>query len=255
MDLKELYDYSYDFLITKDSKYLKKELIDDFISTADIKDCNSLTDAYELLLNILQDFNRYPYVIKYIDRKDKIKEILHNYDFSYIARLEPSQLLEIFRDAFKFDRDTLWLRYTKGVISGAKYMLNFDNYDDFKNTFDSFNTNDMTREYFAMFLSTKIDNMGFAIACNWLKELGYYEYAKPDTHTKDICDALHLASKKNDVKCFEAMVKVAREAGVKTYKVDKVWWLICTGNFYRYNIKCPEYKNEFILSLKYKFNT
>ena len=80
--------------------------------------------------------------------------------------------------------------------------------------------------------------MGFAIACNWLKELGYVNYPKPDVHMKDICQALGLINgKRTDIDCFEAMVKVARECNVEPYKLDKVWWLICSGNYYRYNIR------------------
>ena len=117
----------------------------------------------------------------------------------------------------------------------------------------SFNKNDMTREAFALFLSRKIFNMGFAIACNWLKELGYYKYAKPDTHTKDVCRSLELLTDDDDIKCFEAMIKTANEAGVEAYKVDKVWWLICSGNYYRYNIILPnprQRKERFLNMLK-----
>lgn len=109
----------------------------------------------------------------------------------------------------------------------------------FFSTFDSFDKSDMTREAFALLIQSKIYNMGFALACNWLKELGYYKYAKPDRHTKDVCKALRLISSDNDIECFEAMMKTAQEAGVEAYAVDKVWWLICSGNFYRYEIQLP----------------
>lgn len=137
-------------------------------------------------------------------------------------------------------------------------MLTFKDYNDFKSTFDSFDNNDMTREAFALLLSTKIYNMGFALACDWLKELGYYHYAKPDTHTKDICAALNLSANDDPIGCFEAMVKIAKSAEVDAYKVDKVWWLICTGNFYRYNVKLPlagspKLKEKFISALKKEF--
>ena len=86
--------------------------------------------------------------------------------------------------------------------------------------------------------------MGFAIACNWLKELGYEHYAKPDTHTMDICAALGLSEPKDALGSFEAMVRIAKEAGVVEYKVDKVWWVICTGNFYRNDVQLPKTKQR-----------
>lgn len=256
MDLKAVYNYSYDFLVEQAKGYVSKQDVDDFISNPDTKSLSSLCDAYELLLNIIQDFNRYPNVIKFAERKTEIRSILHDYDLQYIANLSPDELLQTFKKRFKFDKDKMWLRYTKGVISGAKFMLGFKDFSEFKSTFDSFNVNDMTREAFALFLSKKIDNMGFAIACNWLKELGYYQYAKPDTHTKDICEVLGLAPKDDDLACFEAMVKVSKAAGVDAYKVDKVWWLICSGNFYRYNKMLPnpgQRKDLFLTELKRKF--
>ena len=92
--------------------------------------------------------------------------------------------------------------------------------------------------------------MGFAVACNWLKELGYVNYPKPDVHMKDICYAFGLIdSKKRDIDCFEAMIRVANECEVEPYKLDKVWWLICSGNFYRYDIQLPnpqKTKNDFL---------
>lgn len=259
MDLKKVYGFSYDYLLKVANGYLSEDKIKDHISIPDAKNCDSIISAYELLIEILQDFNRYPNVIKYSERKDEIKHILHNYDLSYIASLTQNELLSTFKSTFGFEREMMWRKYAKSIITGASFMLSFKNYAEFKSTFDSFDSNDMTREALALLISTKIFNMGFALACNWLKELGYYQYAKPDTHTKDICAALNLAENNDDIECFEAMVKIAKSAEVSAYKVDKVWWLICSGNFYRYNVKLPlagspQLKENFISELKKNFN-
>ena len=259
MDLKAVYEFSYDYLVAKAEGILTKQQIDDFISTPDTKGMHSITEAYELLLAILQDFNRYPSVIKYAVRKDVIKEILHGYDMNYISKLDPEDLMYTFKKHFQFDRDLMWLRYSKGVITGAQFMLRFKDYSEFKSVLDSFDVNDMTREALVLLLSRKIFNMGFALACNWIKELGYYRYAKPDTHTTSICKALGLIKENDDdLACFEAMARVAKEANIEAYKLDKVWWLICSGNFYRYNVMLPEpghrLKTEFLSVLKEHFS-
>lgn len=254
MDIKKVYEKSYLFLISEAAKNgITKEMVDEFISKSDVAECNDIVSAYKLLLIIMQDFQMYPNVIKFKERKDCIYRILHNCDLHYISSLKEDDLLNRFKNEFGFEKDTVWKKYCKSIISGAKLMLCFHNDADFKKTFDSFDTNDMTREAFALFLSNKIYNMGFAIACNWLKELGYYKYAKPDTHTKDVCKTLGLVSNNDDIACFEAMLDVANYSGVEAYKVDKVWWLICSGNFYRYNIKLPNpavRKAEFLNYLK-----
>ena len=259
MDLQRVYKFSYNYLLEKALGYITEDRINAFISECDGKNCNSLIDVYELLLAMLQDYNRFPNVIKFYDRKNEMKRILHNFDLEYIADQTPEKLLSAFKNEFGFEKDKLWLRYTKGVISGAKFMLAFSSFDEFKSIIDYFDENDMTREALALYLPNKIHNMGFAIACNWLKELGYSHFAKPDTHTKDICAALGLSSPQDDIGCFEAMAKIAREASVKEYTVDKVWWAICSGKFYRDGVELPDagsskLKRDFILALKKEFH-
>ncbi len=254
MKLKDVYEKSYEYLIEEAEPFgISKEMIDDFISNSDVSECNDIASAFALLLAILQDFNMYPNVIKFEERKNAIIHILKDGDLKYIASLNEDSLLNEFKKEFGFERETIWRKYCKSIISGASFMMGFSDDNDFKHTFDSFNNNDMTREAFALFLSRKIYNMGFAIACNWLKELGYYKYAKPDTHTKDVCKALGLVSNGDDIACFEAMLKTANAAGVEAYQVDKVWWLICSGNFYRYGIKLPnpmQRKDRFLKMLE-----
>lgn len=254
MDLKDVYSRSYSFLLDESAPYnISKNMIDAFISNSDAPECEDIESAYRLLLVIMQDFQMYPNVIQFKQRESCIIETLHNCDLKYISSLTPEQLLSDFKNKFGFEKDCIWHKYCKSIISGALFMLNFKDDAEYKSTFDSFNKNDMTREAFALFLSRKIFNMGFAIACNWLKELGYYKYAKPDTHTKDVCRSLGLLTDDDDINCFEAMIKTANEAGVEAYKVDKVWWLICSGNYYRYNIILPnprQRKERFLNMLK-----
>lgn len=244
MDLKSIYEKSYDFLVNESKEYVSKEQIDAFISMPDVSECRDLHSAYILLLAILQDFNMYPNVIQFENRKTQILRILHDGDLKYISALDEAALLAEFKREFHFQKDIVWHKYCKSIITGARFMTCFTDDDDFKCTFDSFDKNDITREAFALFLSKKIYNMGFAIACNWLKELGYYKYAKPDTHIKDVCLALNLIQNNDDITCFEAIIKVSNAAGVEAYKVDKVWWLICSGNFYRYKINLPHPKQR-----------
>ena len=252
METKDIYKFSYDFLVKKGEGYVTKEQIDAFISESDVQECN-MASIYEILLNILQDFNIYPNVIKFEQRKEEIKKIIHFPDLKYCASLDYIELKNEFKRAFQFENEKCWLNYSKGVVSGAKFLSEFDTYEDFKNLCESFDENVFTREAFALLLSTKISNMGFAIACNWLKEIGYKNYPKPDVHIKDICKAIGVLDEQGkDGDCFEQTIKIAECCGVEPYRLDKVWWLICSGNFYRdsIKIKMPAKKAEFIAALK-----
>ncbi len=251
MTLKCIYDESYSFLLEESKQFVSKEQIDTFINTSDITRPIDVKQAYQLFLAIMQDFHSYPNVIDFNNRKPEIMKILHNCDLKYISELRPEDLLEDFRKEFAFDKDAMWLKYCKSIISGASFMLSFKGDNEFINTLNSFDKNVMTREALGLYLSKKIYNMGFPIACNWIKELGYYGYVKPDRHIKDVCQVLGLVYSDDDLECFETVIKIADEAGVKPYTVDKVWWLICTGNFYRYNIQLlnPEERKRKFLNL------
>ncbi len=254
MTNKGLYDFSYDYFTQQVNLIITKKEIDDFLNIADVKSgWSTWQEVYGLLVVILQDFHSFANVINFKNRKTEIKKVLHNYDLHYISSLKPDNLLTLFKKEFKFERTQMWTRYCKGLISGAKFFLSFKDVEDFRNTCDSMNVNDITRESFALFLSTKIDNMGFAAACNFLKELGYQEYPKPDVHIIDICKELKLIDNKSPIEAYEAIVKVARDAGVTPYHMDKLWWLICSGNLYRYDKKTNPQKRDFIDKAKLHF--
>ncbi len=254
----KIYKFSYQYLIDISKDSVSKEKIDQFIKQPDKRNCNCLEDAFDLLLDVLQDFNRNPNVIKYRTRSQEIKRHIEFPNLQHISLLNPSKLSADFATKFDTNGTRCWENYCKGIVSGAKFLLNFKSYGQFKKLCKSFNKNVMTREAFALLLKEKINNMGFAIACNWLKELGYYNYPKPDTHMKDICLTLKLIDNREDeLGCFEAMSNIAKAAHVRPYMLDKVWWLICTGDFYRYDIKLQipskKLKNDFLKALKYRF--
>ena len=250
MTHSSIYSFSYEYLLKISNEIVSKEEVDDFINNPDVTSCDSIEKAYEMLLIILQDFQMYPNVINFRARSEDIKAKIRFPDVSYCANMDPKELAEYFIEKYNANGKRLWNNYCRSIITGATFLCKFEDYSEFKKTFDEFDTNDLTREAFALYLQTKIFNMGFALACNWLKELGYNNYPKPDVHMKDVCEALGLIdSNKTDIDCFEAMTKVARECNVDPYKLDKVWWLICSGNYYRYDKKLPHpqsNKEEFI---------
>jgi hypothetical protein len=66
-----------------------------------------------------------------------------------------------------------------------------------------------------------------------LKELGYINFPKPDVHLRDMFAALELCENEvDDYRLFKAIIRVAKNAGVTPYALDKLFWLIGSGNFY-----------------------
>jgi hypothetical protein len=84
-----------------------------------------------------------------------------------------------------------------------------------------------------MLLDTEIVGFGFPLACDFLKGLGYENFSKPDVHVKEIFEGIGLCPYgSSDYEVFKAVARVARNAGVTPYNVDKLFWLIGSWYFY-----------------------
>ena len=84
-----------------------------------------------------------------------------------------------------------------------------------------FDYNIHTRVALPLLIDEKINGIGFALACDFLKELGFTSYSKPDVHIKDVFSALDLSGTDN-LSVFEAVDRMATDNGETPYKIDKV---------------------------------
>ena len=96
-----------------------------------------------------------------------------------------------------------------------------------------------------MLISHEISWYGFALSCDFIKELWYTEYCKPDIHMIDVFNGLWLCEK-NDYDTFKCIVKIAKEWWITPYILDKIIRLICSGRFYLDGIEEKGHKKEFI---------
>ena len=138
-----------------------------------------------------------------------------------------------------------WRIWTYSVIDSARFLSSFSGLEDFQGFVESFQYNAATKTALPLYLAKKIRGMGFALACDALKELGYASYPKPDSHMRDIFSELNLCSN-DEMDVFEAMVAMADSLGITPYKLDKVLWLVCSGNFYLEEVRVDGKKFELI---------
>ena len=107
-----------------------------------------------------------------------------------------------------------------------------------------------------MMISIEIYGIGFPLACDFLKEIGFMDFGKPDVHLKEIFKALDLidtnekSTDKQDYQTFKMIDKIARDNGITPFEVDKIFWLIGSANFHRDNIKINSNRKEFIDKVK-----
>jgi hypothetical protein len=128
---------------------------------------------------------------------------------------------------------SLWPHYCQTILSAAVFIQQFETADDFYGWVDFFDQDDRARPSLPMLLSHEIEGFGFALSCDFLKELGYVNFPKPDVHLRDIFTALGLLHDgEEDYQLFKAIVRVAHSANVTPYNADKLFWLIGSGYFY-----------------------
>jgi len=92
-----------------------------------------------------------------------------------------------------------------------------------------------------MILAEEIYGIGYPLACDFLKELGFVNYGKPDVHIINLFEGLGLCHKgASPYEIQKIIVQMAEAKKVSAYNVDKLFWLIGSGKFYDH----PEIGNQ-----------
>ena len=187
-----------------------------------------------------------------IDSKNKriIEEVLRDFNANEIVDKYRSyeKLYIAFKDkdvdhGTGEKRETNWKKYARGLFDGATYLSKEDG-EAILDKLIEFNESEISEQIINEMLNIqkRIHGLGFALTCDWLKECGCTWLAKPDIHIKKVCEAINGNKKLNDKDVIRFMFEWAKEIetqdkDITAYKLDKVIWLICTGNFYLDNVK------------------
>lgn len=253
MDFTTFYKTTNDYLARNLPEGLSVEMMGKYFE-GDACDFDSLEDVYEQLIHSAQNYQRMPNVIKYKSRRDTIKRILHDFDFEKIKKMEIDELYYAFRKEFNVtstdSKMNSWRKWSGSIITAAKLISDFTDVKDFRNFVEQFSYNKPTRMALPLLISTKVSGVGFALACDFLKELGYTDYPKPDVHLIEVFSQLGFSGK-NPMEVFEAIVAMSETckneyADATPYKIDKIIWLICSGNFYLDKKTIGPHKKDFI---------
>ena len=151
---------------------------------------------------------------------------------------------------------SIWPLYCQSVIDAAHFLCSFKDVNDFYIWTDFFAEDFRAKPALPLMISYEISGIGFPLACDFLKELGFSEYGKPDVHLKDIFKALGLIDRneksatKLDYQTLKVIDRIAKVNNTTAYSVDKVFWLIGSGNFYLSDLKIGRQKKTFIEQIK-----
>lgn len=142
-----------------------------------------------------------------------------------------------------------WVIYCKSIVSIAEFLSTYSSIEEFDNFVHGFLTNKHSRLALPLLLKEEIFGFGFALACDFLKETGYPDFVKPDTHINDISRGLGITDAKNDFGVFKDLEAYCQRIDMLPYEVDKLFWLVGSGRFYLNNLKVNTSKWDFIKNI------
>jgi hypothetical protein len=251
---QEVYALAREFLLGLNG--VTPEMLDRHLSLSVGERPNSLTGIYKHLLGTAQNPNMGPKVIGQaiggICKLDSLlcgfqpAAIVEKYGSSWEAVLNDIIVQLKPRGKVRQSPRSLWPRFCRTITSSANFLAKFNDASDFYEWVDLFDQDDRARAALPMLLSYEIDGFGFPLACDFIKELGYLNFGKPDVHLRKIFVALGLSSTEDDYGVFKAIVRVARNVRVTPYNVDKLFWLIGSGNFYLDGVNTGRNRDKFI---------
>ena len=139
--------------------------------------------------------------------------------------------------------------YAKSVLSAAHFLKRFETAQSFHDFVGSFYRDEYTRLALPILLKEEIFGFGFALACDFLKESGYEQFVKPDTHIKELCRAAGITESDTDFVVFKDVISYCDKHGLVPYEFDKLIWLVGSGTLHIDDKQIPINKKEFIASL------
>ncbi len=227
----------------------------------EVKVCN-IPDVHHRLIESLSNRNMMASVIGFNKKEKEIRPILFGYnpDLILAAYKNADELLDKFKNKFHLknvqSKRSLWRKFSEGIISGSNFLASFKDKDDFDSFIKTFARNKYTKAALPMLLSKEIRGFGFALACDFLKEIGYRDYPKPDVMLIDIFYKLGLSVSDEPYEVYKSIVEMSEAVGEDAYTVDKIFWLIGSGKLVGNN-SVGRNRDKFIQSVKamHDYNT
>lgn len=260
MNLNEKYKLTYeiarDYLfnhIPKDHPELTESIIIEHLKPK--PKSKTLNKVFRILVGSIANRQYMTNAINFNNNENKFSKILFNFDphrtikryknaKNLLAHLKKHPELNLPR---KQNKKNAWTIFSEGIISGAHFLSKFNDKKEFDKFVDAFMYSSETKAALPMVLGRLIKGIGFALACNFLKNIGYEDYPKPDVHLIIIFEKLKLSKSNKPYDVFKAIVEMADVVGESPYTVDATFWLISSGNFYmNKEINIKGQREEFI---------
>jgi hypothetical protein len=128
---------------------------------------------------------------------------------------------------------SIWPKYCQTILSAALFFMQFAYGKEFYVWANHFYQDKRSIAALPMILAEEIYGIGYPLACDFLKDLGFVNYGKPDVHIIGIFEGLALCHKgASPYEIQKIIVQMAEAKGVSAGNVDQVFWLIGSGKLY-----------------------
>lgn len=250
---KMLYDDAYQYLLNN-TDGLTREMLNVYLVCGRQ---TTLDGVFWIAVNYVHDMYavRRNVLLYGEENFSKIEKLLRGGDLSYFLQNyseQPDKLFQELHETLEFrdadsDHTLQTIRIYVNVLCGmAEYLSQFENVDAMYARFDRYQTCKERIELVhtiqaatkqCNYLQEKKEGWGFALAANWLKDIGMEQFCKPDRHVKDFSLKLKLTDHKTEEPVFRTFVTLFEEAkqaypDISVFKADRLAFLIGSGDFY-----------------------
>lgn len=240
----QIYNEAKAFLLVETPKEVTESILISYLTLPPASPKTvSLNDLFGRLLESAQNSNMKAGVIGgSIGGVDKLKKVLFDFNVSKVVQVYGGDTDKLLRDIVEILRPrgkvrrtpkSIWPKYCRTVVSIAEFLSQFKGSEEFFDWAGYFYNDKKSMAALPMILEAEIYGVGFPLACDFLKELGYLNYGKPDIHVIQIFKATSLVEPRaSTYQVFKAIIRVSESLGTTPYDVDKLFWLIGSGYFY-----------------------
>jgi hypothetical protein len=234
---------------------VNEALIEKYLNSYKNRDLCSIEGVLEGILHSVKNKQGMPKTISDEDVKE-LKFTMCDYN--------PTRILEEFQNDYKQvfkkivsefhpkgnldinNKRSYWVLFCKAVISASIFLKQFETIKDFNQFVERFYLNEYTRVALPLLLEKEIDGIGFALACDFLKENGYPKFVKPDVHIIEIFHGIGLSDSEEPYQVFKDVLRFSEKIGEIPFRVDKLFWLVGKGEFEDEGIKIKKDRDDFI---------
>lgn len=269
MNEKRIYRIAYDFLLNEIPAKNPKVILDSYLAVPDVNEkLVSMREIYKRILSSAQNSNMKANVIGgSIGGFKQLGKALFTFDHKKTLRQfhgNPDALLKHIvktlrpKGEVRREAQSIWPKYCRTILSTASFLSRFENNVDFYAWANSLYQNTHSMPALPLILAAEIEGVGYTLACDFLKELGFLAYGKPDRHVVDIFVGTDLCEPKPKPYDVQKIIsRIAHSANVSPYNVDKLFWLIGSGKFHKHKTLGKDgfigrRKKQFILEFQAK---